>query len=475
MLEKLDHKLIWETRRRIEQSLNKRFEKDADLFLPIYELEKIKKIMREQNYYKLRNLFIHKQVSADILTRIIINNSWLFREIDRKDFYDFFAIIFEQSNFRILDGMMKNVLEDRIDMPESFRRELIQLYVKCLDNDRSQELLTRGSSILHDTYILSICARNAVMGQETGQKKYGMINRLVKKYPKLSEGKFLSEIFEENELQELSDKILYEQVLAEETQLSKMWRNWFFRSDPLYAFDRVKRYILENTYDETKIDPVIGKKILSNLINYNEEHRETFRNEFVELFSKISNENIVYKLLNVVSRVKENSLKVEILDSIQYRISSCNNGIKKHWQNIKNDTQRSNEGEMIQSLDEIIEKLRECTLKDERKINYLSGEFNDNFGNADSGEKVERLYLALVGSKRGEEILSLFMVLLVKKFFFNRYYLTVVMDRMNDFKYERANFIKILFKAIQDKDINKRLKDRNVKTRLSNFIRKEQW
>lgn len=121
MEEEVKERLI-DAYRRIDQCLDGRFEKDVRLYLPIEDIEELKKIIYEGKYEKVLEKFRLKKerYSADVLANILIKNAWLMKD-DGK--YGILHPVFKECEIAYFSAIMNDgILDHTIEMPKNFER-----------------------------------------------------------------------------------------------------------------------------------------------------------------------------------------------------------------------------------------------------------------------------------------------------------------------------------------------------------------
>lgn len=141
----VDQVLLNDTLQKINASLNKRFEKDADLYISRQDEYEIKKHLCNEAYGAIINMAKAKGISHEIIVKVIMRNAGVLN-INAKDtkklgkFKRELQCIFDDVNYKSLQYIMEDVLSNNIYMPKELRHILFGFYMRGV------------SSIMRDEY-----------------------------------------------------------------------------------------------------------------------------------------------------------------------------------------------------------------------------------------------------------------------------------------------------------------------------------
>lgn len=125
----IDQVLLNDTLQKINASLNKRFEKDADLYISKQDEYEIKKNLCNEAYGGIVNLALAKGISYDIVLKVLLRNAGVLDVSDIKQFKKCLKPILDGANYRTLSYMMEDVLSDNIYMQKGIKHLLFEYYV----------------------------------------------------------------------------------------------------------------------------------------------------------------------------------------------------------------------------------------------------------------------------------------------------------------------------------------------------------
>lgn len=125
----VDQVLLNDTLQKINASLNKRFEKDADLYISKQDEYEIKKNLCNEAYGGVVDMAKAKGISHDIIVKVIMRNAAVLNVRDINKFKRELKPILEDANYRALSYMMEDVLSGNIYMQKKVRHVLFSYYM----------------------------------------------------------------------------------------------------------------------------------------------------------------------------------------------------------------------------------------------------------------------------------------------------------------------------------------------------------
>lgn len=125
----VDQVLLNDTLQKINASLNKRFEKDADLYISKQDEYEIKKNLCNEAYGGVVDMAKAKGISHDIIVKVIMRNAAVLNVRDINKFKRELKLILEDANYRALSYMMEDVLGGNIYMQKKVRHVLFSYYM----------------------------------------------------------------------------------------------------------------------------------------------------------------------------------------------------------------------------------------------------------------------------------------------------------------------------------------------------------
>lgn len=125
----VDQNLLNDTLQKINASLNKRFEKDADLYISKQDEYEIKKHLCNEAYGAVVDMAKAKGISHDIIVKVIMRNAGVLDVKDVGKFKKELKPILEDANYKTLQYMMEDVLGNTVYMQKKIRHILFSYYM----------------------------------------------------------------------------------------------------------------------------------------------------------------------------------------------------------------------------------------------------------------------------------------------------------------------------------------------------------
>lgn len=301
---------IFKTVERIGDSLNRRFEKDADLYISNQEIQKIKNVLRTSNLTVIVNWFQHKKHSPEILTKIILRNAWLIRPIHYEKMNDL-KPIFESCTPKLFLEIAEEIVENKIDAPLNLKRILEPLYYGKIPVEKCEKILEDGHN---DLRILEICFHRTIRNISSSNKVYSICKRYFKKYPNLEKNIRAIDVIhlEKNQQEKFANAIFEDEIILVQ-EPRQVWINTFNEFGKT-AFDLAVTYL---TYSEFK-DPnqkKIVNGVIARAINTEKANRDYFVRTLVILYSK--NSVIRFSLIFGVRRIHDPHIAKKLIQEFQ--------------------------------------------------------------------------------------------------------------------------------------------------------------
>lgn len=207
----VDQLLLNDTLQKINGSLNKRFEKDADLYISRQDEYEIKKNLCNEAYGGIVDMAKAKSISHDIIVKVIMRNAGVLNVRDIKKFKKELKPVLEDANYRALTYMMEDVLGNNVFMQKKLRHVLFAYYMKGITSKARVVYWKRGPFEFDITersvlFNLIIEKTNHKDASKTLPYKIDFIQDAFQKYPSLmKENAFckLKETLDNNQKKEL--------------------------------------------------------------------------------------------------------------------------------------------------------------------------------------------------------------------------------------------------------------------------------
>lgn len=258
-------KQIADAYNRIEQSLSGRFEKDVRLYLPMEDIEELKKLIYQGKYEKILEKYRLKKnkYTAEVLANVLIKNAWLMQgNAKRKELFP----IFEQCDIEYLSNIMRDgILDNKIEMPLEFRSDLISLYLQRLDSLTCENMLEQNPSFLNNSQLRAACVCSAVK-ELSVEERYLKFNKYAKQWPNIlmAQSVFKS-LFSKKEVNDMDicECILKDQIVSFDNRLE---RNFWFDMLDIHGIRNVlillKSYFCEHSSDIKKGKIIAGRILI---------------------------------------------------------------------------------------------------------------------------------------------------------------------------------------------------------------------
>lgn len=125
----VDQILLNDTLQKINASLNKRFEKDAELYISKQEEYELKRNLCNEAYGGVVDMARAKGISNDIIVKVIMRNAGVLDVKDMRKFKKELSPILENANYKALTYMMEDVLDNNVYMQRKLRHVLFNYYM----------------------------------------------------------------------------------------------------------------------------------------------------------------------------------------------------------------------------------------------------------------------------------------------------------------------------------------------------------
>lgn len=141
----VDQILLNDTLQKINASLNKRFEKDADLYISKQDEYEIKKNLCNEAYGGVVDMAKAKGISNDIIVKVIMRNAGVLDVKDIGKFKKELRPILERANYKALVYMMEDVLGNNVYMQKKLRHVLFTYYMNGITSMERLNYWKRGT------------------------------------------------------------------------------------------------------------------------------------------------------------------------------------------------------------------------------------------------------------------------------------------------------------------------------------------
>lgn len=336
---------------RINDALSRRFEKDASLYISKQEIEEIKSLLYNKQYYKVFGMFKTKKHSAEVLTKTIIRNAWLMYEISDREIKDYFNPIFSVCIPQILDLVLQDVVNNRIEMPFTLKETLTPLYYERASIDECENILENRDAI--KLSVLKSCLKRVIQAESNISRAYRKLNTYLKDKrlesdPKLIPVALNFEKLTVSQKKDLAEKIYEDKLIDAFQENDKPPFNWISAFTALgeTALTLLVKELESCSRGDYRIRPLTGSQMLPRLINDStEDGIGTTIEKVVSLYQR--NSNIRYNLIYTLKFIKNEEVKKYLINKFQTI------DIPSSARNLLNDI-KYGESEIIEKLDDLI-------------------------------------------------------------------------------------------------------------------------
>ena len=341
---------ISDTLKKVDKSLNLRFERDSSLYISKDDEEKVKEALFKSNYQDVSSL--SKKLGNKVLAKVIVNNNWLVdMRKGQKTIQDIFRTLDSNFLLKIIDG----IIQDKIYSTNEFKAFIEIYYSKvvplkdCLnfvqDSNRvdSSRILYFKRYLIED-YLINHSTSNSIRFIDQQFSKNPELYSFVQNrntsflkdvFTNITDTEIIAEWIMDNKIQDIQDQV---------------WKNLFI-SLGQDAFESVIEYLQNNgTYDD--FTKYLIQKILykfAKLDNFQDEVEQLYRNHF-----KI---RILFIHMIEPSKFGNKDISNQLLDRFE-KIGIQNAG-QKSVEPIRNWNLNNYSSNGFKDLNEIIEKIDE--------------------------------------------------------------------------------------------------------------------
>lgn len=272
-MDDIDMKQIVDAYMRIDKSLSGRFEKDVRLYLPMEDVEELKKFIYQAKYERILEKYRLKpnKYTAEVLANVLIKNAWLMQK--DKGYKNLFQI-FKQCDIYYLSNIMTDgILDNKIEMPLKFRSELISLYLQRLDSNTCEQILCQNHSFLNDSQLRASCACSALKDLPI-ELRYNKFNEYAHKWPNilLAKREIIELAFPKKEINDVvvCEQILKDYMVSSDERIElNFWIEKLSTNGLRNILILLKTYFQQHSVDERRGKVIAGRivKILQRDLN----------------------------------------------------------------------------------------------------------------------------------------------------------------------------------------------------------------
>lgn len=239
---------IEQANKRVLAALNRRYEKNAELYISKQDVDSIKQWLYDGQFSYIYSKFKAENIHPDIYFLTILNNSWLIQSINQKQFSEFLMPILRQVHPRFVKDYLKLVADRKIDMPDLLRLEFVKYYTKTLTVEEVQVILVNNEPIGVVRRRLLVAR---VLEQYVGTPQFiAKLEQYKEEYPEIkADNFFLKSLTVPQSMQRKHMNILIDWIhgLATSTQVSQ-----FILNSLQFDYELLYEYAIEQAKQQEK-------------------------------------------------------------------------------------------------------------------------------------------------------------------------------------------------------------------------------
>lgn len=311
--EEIDLVVIYEAEERMDQSINKRFEKDADLYISKQETDEIKACLAGNSFQALYGMYKSGKHSADILARTMLKNAWLIGNIEWREFESYILPILDEGRPNVVCDMLKEVVHNRIDTPYKLKGYLDAFYYnKFLPVDECRNIL-EYSQVHIKADLLAIFFKKVLLDTQRADVFFRTAEQFFEKYGNERDVKFLAKLlpemvkYDDMFMQELSELVFTRKIIGGKGEL--VWEN-FFKRLGRRAFNQCLDNLLPSQprTEKKKVSEIC--KCIAKIIKADKAEADYYQQQIVAVYQK--REDLRYPLIVYMCDKIHDACAVEI-------------------------------------------------------------------------------------------------------------------------------------------------------------------
>lgn len=287
----IDQGLLNDTLQKINSSLNKRFEKDADLYISKQDEYELKKHFCNNAYGAVLDMIKGRNLSPEIVIKVLIRNAGIITVPEIKSFKKTMKPILENAQYKSITYMMEDVLSNSVYMQKELKHLIFKYYIKsitfqqCMEywNSLEYEFDAIERRALFDVLVFRTSKYDE---KRTLSFKLDFIKHAMKKYPMILQDKGI--LLELKNSSEDEDQEALFRYLCKEMESP-------FIDDELYKIMLLNVYV---SYREKAFDDAISKIRENSQRNF-----KYYIKAVAQIFVKEKDEDILVRMFDTMVRV----------------------------------------------------------------------------------------------------------------------------------------------------------------------------
>lgn len=286
---------VMKANRRVEASLNRRFERDSDLYINKQDVEAIKEWLQVGNFALVFSKYQAGSIHADVYFNTILKYGWLIHEITPKQFREYIKPIIDNVRTKYAKYYLQQVADRKLDLPDTLQYELLKYYAQTLTFDEVSQILKGGQKIgvIRQRMLVA-----RLLSQSVGTVQFrDVFKQMEQEYPTIKgDIQFFSYIFVPEHLQEvhMGEMVKWLNDLAGTSNVTQYYINGlYFNYELLYKIAKQEGLVNGQHREKRKLwykqIAVAAQKIIRPKTN--DIRRQQVTKEVIELYETIKRQD----------------------------------------------------------------------------------------------------------------------------------------------------------------------------------------
>lgn len=128
----VDKLVLKDTVQKISTLLNKRFEKNAELYITKQDEYELKKYICNNEFEAIIDMMKGKKISPEIIIKVLIHNSGIMTIHDTRAFEKTLRPVLEKAQYKTIDYMMEDIINHTLYVEKDLRHILFKYYIESV-------------------------------------------------------------------------------------------------------------------------------------------------------------------------------------------------------------------------------------------------------------------------------------------------------------------------------------------------------
>lgn len=370
--------------KKINYSLNCRFEKDADLYISKQDSQEIKNMIYNKSWEGIHGIYITNKISPNILSIEIMKHAWLIKNISKQG-CKYIEEIFEACEKDIFIEKSSKIINNETYAPNSLKKIIIPIYYNNVDINICKNILdNKVRNLIFNTDIRKICIKRVLDECKSGRQLYTTIKSYLNKneiYSNSNAFKFYVEEIKSNRdkdfIEEFANQVFDNEIEDNQDYKETSWYK-IFRELGKVTFDICSEYLKKYSETDKDFSSNIARYLMAYQIKKND--AQYYIDKWKELFSNSSNNNLRYILIISIKNIYNEEAQINIINSYLNRNDLLNNQREMLNNMLENINAKEDEGLNIEI--KILKDLKENKLSIRNRkgsLNFLVSEFLNKY------------------------------------------------------------------------------------------------